>query len=240
LEEAKLVIGGSYEMKDAFRLGATFRRENQAVWDGLVPDNITEGQNAYGGRHESSQLVAELRLLMIKNLTAVVVGNFDKLEDFEDNGDIFLSETFAYKFNDGFNAGFDAVQFFYNRDNTDMDPGLLFRLWGTYAFGKAVPRLDLTYFMGGRSNTADGGNGSYHRKGFTAFPSKKEEDNDRSVFSIRPSVKVNLDSRTFIEIGDVINMDSAKDKAFADRKDGELNKDSRLTNVFYIDFRWNF
>jgi len=218
VEDAKYTFNGSYTMKDVFRLGVSFRTKNQAGWAPSAPP----ADYPYNGREETSQLIGEFRLLAAKDLTAVIVGIFDKLDDFSDSGNIILSETFAYKINNELSAGLDMVQFLYNRP-VGVDPGLLFHFWGSYTIGSIVPRVDLTYFIGGRSNTSQ----QYHRKGYAAAA------NDYSVFGIRPSVRINLDSRTFVEIGDVINLDFDKNSGYA-------GEDSQLTNVFYIDVKWSF
>jgi len=219
-EDAKYTFNAAYTMKDAFRLGVSFRTKNQAGW---APSTaVPPADYPFNGREETGQLIGEFRLLAVKDLAAVIVGVFDKLDDFSDSGNITISETFAYKINNEINAGLDMVQFLYNRP-TDEDPGLLFHLWGSYSIGSVVPRIDLTYFIGGRSNTSQ----QYHRRGYAAAA------NDFSVFGVRPSVRINLDSRTFVEIGDAINLDFDKNSGYA-------GEDSQFTNVFYIDVKWSF
>jgi len=112
------------------------------------------------------------------------------------------------------------------------------------------------YFMGGQSKTANGNN-QWERRGFVPqggaidaapwVPSTKkgslggvkDKDDDYSVLSFRPSVKINVDSRTFLEIGDIINYDFANfDGAYADKNDAK--KKSLLTNVFYVDLKFSF
>jgi len=225
LEDAKYVFSGSYTLADVFRLGATFRTENKAGWAPIVGSDYP-----YNGRQESSQLVGEFRFLGVKNLTAIAAASLDNLQAFDEKGNIIISETFAYKINNDINAGLDMVQFLYNR-NDAVDPSLLFRLWGSYAIGSIVPRLDLTYFMGGRSNTSQ----QYHRKGFANTIGIQGTDDDYSVLSARPSVKINLNPRTFLEIGDVLNFDSANFNV-----SGWGNEMSQFTNVFYIDVKWSF
>jgi hypothetical protein len=199
-------------------------------------------KDGYLGRDESSRLLGEFRYLGVKDLTAIAAASFDKIEDFDNSGNIIISETFAYKL-DSLNVGLNAVQFLYNRQS-EVDPGLLFNLWGSYAFGNIVPRLDLAYFLGGQSNlaaiTASGPTYTWQRpRGFTNKTGVKDEEDDYSVFSVRPSVRFNLDGKTFVEIGDIINFDSANfDGAYKDS--GDENKKSRLGNVFYIDFKWSF
>jgi len=240
-EDAKYTFNAAYTLPDTFRLGGSFRTKNKAGWNG-TPIPTDDSDYVYDGREESSQLIGEFRLLAVKGLTAVVIGIFDKLEDFSDNGNIILSETFGYKVNDDLNIGLNAVQFFYNRvvndDKVDYNPGLLFNPWGSYAFGSIVPRLDLVYFMGGRSKTVIADT-QWERRGFANVAKVKDAEDDYSVFSVRPSIKINVDSRTFLEIGDMINFDSAT-KAGAYKDSGDADKKSLLTNVFYVDVKFSF
>jgi hypothetical protein len=242
-EDVKYTFNAAYTMPDTFRLGVIFRTQNKAGWTGtryLDADDYT-----YGGREEPMFLQAELRVLAVKNLTAVVVGVFNKLEKFDERGNMMFSETFGYKL-DNLNVGLNAVQFLYNRGDADTDPALLFNPWVSYTIDKVVPRLDLAYFMGGRSKTTS--ESQWERRGFVpqggnvdgaGNPGIKGEDDDLSVFSVRPSVKINLDNRTFLEIGDMINYDFANyDGAYKDS--GDADKTSRLTNVFYVDVKFSF
>jgi hypothetical protein len=94
------------------------------------------------------------------------------------------------------------------------------------------------------------GNNTWGRTatGFASFASKPgaaDADDDYAVFNIRPSVKLNLNNRTFVEIGDSINIDSANFDGY--RKDGKAvsagspgDTKSRLSNVFYVDLKWSF
>jgi len=230
-------------LPDVFRLGATFRWKNKAGYD------ANSEKDGYQGRDESSRLIGEFRYLGVKDLTAVAAASFDKIEDFDNSGNIILSETFAYKL-DSLNFGLNAVQFLYNRKadaQPDKDPGLLFNLWGSYAFGGIVPRLDLAYFLGGQSSLGGNGNNTWGRTttGFASKTGTADVDDDYAVFNIRPSVKFNVNNRTFVEVGDSINFDSANFDGY--RKDGKAvsaetpgNTKSRLSNVFYIDFKWSF
>jgi len=234
--DVKYTYNAAYTLPDVFRLSATFRWKNKAGYD------ANSALAGYQGWHESSRLIGEFRFLGVKDLTAIVAFSFDKIEDFDDSGNIIFSETFAYKL-DSLTIGLNAAQFLYSR-KSDNDPGLLFNLWGSYAFGKIVPRLDLAYFLGGQS-TLGAGNNTWHRRGFVNRIGTTDTDDDYSVFSIRPSVKFNLDNRTFVEIGDKINFDFANFNGY--RKDGKAitstdpgDTSSRLSNVFYIDFKWSF
>ncbi|MCL2720559.1 MAG: hypothetical protein FWD47_04380 [Treponema sp.] len=210
LGEVKYVISGSYLMKDVFYIGASARTENRT------------------GNQQSGAIIGDLRLLMIKDLTAVFAFQLDNLQDFDNTGTMTFSETFAFKLTDDINVGLNAAQFFFNVDN--RDPAFLFNLWGSYTMGSLVPRIDLVYFINGESNGANSANSStqFHRKGYAARQ-------DRSVFSVRPSLRFNLDSRTHIEIGDVLYLDSAKNEVT-----NWGNEKSLFTNVFYIDVRWSF
>ena len=220
LWDARYTIHAAYTMKDVFRAGLSYRTEAEKIGTGT-----------------SSKMYGEFRFLGVKDLTAVIAASLDNMgEDFDTTGNIILSETFAYKI-DSVNLGLNAVQFLYNR-KTDYNPGMFFNLWGSYALDNIVPRLDLVYFMGGRSNLATSAM-TWHRKGFTNAAVEKADEKDVSVISVRPSVKFNLDSKTHIEIGDMINYDFGNyDGAYKDS--GDANKKSRLSNVFYVDAKWSF
>jgi hypothetical protein len=239
-EDVKYVVNAAYTMPDTFRLGVIFRTKNKAGWTGTR--YLENDDYDYSGREESMFLQTELRILAVKNLTAVIVGTFDKLEKFNKRGNMMFSETFGYKM-DNLNIGLNAVQFLYNRTDAsdvkiDYNPGLLFNPWVSYTIDKIVPRLDLVYFMGGQSKTANGNN-QWERRGFANAAKAKNADDDYSVFSARPSVKINLDSKTFLEIGDMINYDmAAKDGAYKDSSDA--NKNTLFSNVFYIDVKFSF
>jgi hypothetical protein len=233
--DVKYTYSAAYTLPDVFRVSATFRWKNKAGYD------ANAAKDGYQGRDESSRLLSEFRFLGVKNLTALVVGSFDKIEDFDNKGNIIFVETFAYKFN-GLSLGLNATQFLYNRKadaNPDRDPGLLFNLWGSYAFDNVVPRLDLAYFLGGQGNVGGSGDYKWHRIGFTNKEGVKDVDDDYTVFNIRPSVKFNVNSRVFVEVGDAIYFDSANfDGAYKDS--GDAGKKSLLSNVLYIDFKWSF
>jgi len=237
-EDVKYTFNAAYTAPDAFRLGAIFRAKNKAGW--TATRYLDNDDYAYGGREESMFLQAELRILADKNLTAVVVGTFDKLEKFDERGNIIFSETFGYKLDD-LGIGLNAVQFLYNRkvndEAVDYNPGLLFNPWVSYTIDKVVPRLDLVYFMGGRSKMTS--ENQWERRGFANVAKAKDAEDDYSVFSARPSVKINVDNKTFLEIGDMINYDMAvKDGAYKDS--GDADKKSLLTNVFYVDLKFSF
>ena len=235
--DLKYTYHASYTMPDVFRVGASFRWKNKAGYNTAIGD-----YNNYTARYESSQLIGEFRLLAVKDLTAVAAASFDKIEDFSNKGDMIFSETFAYKIN-SLTLGLNAVQFLYKRGDVKYDPSLLFNLWGSYAIDKIVPRLDLVYFLGGQSNTGRNETTyTWHRKGFTNYNTalSNNDDDDYSAISIRPSVKFNFNSKTFIEIGDMINIDLASFDGYNDTVGGPRNTDSRISNVFYIDFKWSF
>jgi hypothetical protein len=245
LDQVKYTVNTAYTMPDLFRFGVIFRNKNRTFWS-KTDTSISDDAYGYGGYYEPWTLIGELRVLAVKDLTAVVVGVFDYIDNFSKKGNITLSETFGYKLGD-INFGLNAVQFIYNRedgngDKIEYDPRLLFNLWGSYTINNIVPRLDLVYFVGGQSKTASGAN-QWERRGFAAQAADKkgikDDDDDYSVFSVRPSVKLNLDSRTFLEIGDWINIDMGNwDGAYGDK--GDAKKRSLFTNVFYVDVKFSF
>jgi hypothetical protein len=241
LDQAKYTVNVAYTMPDTFRFSLLFRNKNRTMWSN-TDFTLDDDKYAYSGSYEPMTLVGELRVLAVKDLTAVAVGVFDYLDKFSEKGNVTLSETFGYKLDD-LNVGLNAVQFLYNRTDTndkkvDYNPSLLFNPWVSYTIDKIVPRLDLVYFTGGRSKTASGAN-QWERRGFAAAAAKTDDKKDYSVFSIRPSVKLIVDNRTFLEVGDMINIDMGNwDGAYADK--GDANKKSLFTNVFYVDVKFSF
>jgi len=249
--DVKYTINAAYTLPDTFRLSAIFRTKNKAGWTGTRYKNNDDYD--YGGREEPMFLQTELRVLAVKNLTAIVVGVFNKLEKFDERGNMMFSETFGYKM-DNLNVGLNAVQFLYNRKGMNADPALLFNPWVSYTIDKIIPRLDLVYFMGGRSkfgytnpNNPNPEN-QWERRGFVpqggnvdgaGTPGVKGKDDDYSVLSARPSVKINVDNRTFLEVGDMINYDFANFNG-AYKDSGDANKKSLFTNVFYVDVKFSF
>jgi len=231
------IIGNNLE--EFFSLGAAFRMKNKAGWNGTI--DIDRLGYIYDGRQESAQLTGEFRFLKLRRLTAIMAFSLDKLENFAAQGDTVISQTFAYEFN-RFTLGLNAVEFIYNREDPLGKkllyyPGLLFNLWASYTYIILDSRLDLVYFWGGRSRVGGTESNMWHRKGFI----NQDPDNTHilSVFCVRPSVKLNLLSRAFIEIGNMFNYDYGNyDAAYGDS--GDLKKRSRISNVFYIDLRWSF
>ena len=249
--DVKYVFGASYTMPDIFWLGASFRTKNKAGWD--KPIDYETLLYVYNGRQESAQFIGELRFWAIENFNAAAVAILDKLEDFEYNGDIVYSEAVDCKIGSA-TIGLNAAQFLYNRkypsgQEEPYDPALLFNLWADYAIGEAtVPRLDIVYFIGGMSQQGyliSGGLNQfsatmYHRRGIINAPSEKRFDYTRYLFSVRPSAKFNLNSKTFVEIGDLINVDYSNKDVYASEMEGLIDSKSRVTNVAYIDLKWEF
>ena len=209
-DDVKYTFNMAYTMDKTFRFMASYRTHNETGGD--VEDN------------GSSQVLAELRLLAVDNLTAVVVGRIDGLEEkggrkFDENGTISFYETFDYKMG-ALRFGLNAAQYVSNENGADL--GLLFNPWVNYTFseGNIVPRLDLAYFMGGER----GNDTNYDRLAFVA-----NYDRDSYVMNIRPSVKLNLDSRNSFEIGDSI---------YYSKQSNSI--DSVIINVVYIDLAARF
>jgi len=231
LWEVKYTFGVAYTMPEVFKVNLSFRSFNSAggstaaTWD--IP--VTSPAAANSGRN-TARAVGEFRLLAVKDLTAILEVELDKLwspkeldQKFGDVGLMNFYETVAYKIGD-LTVGLNAAQYISNVDNTDV--GLRFNPWVSYAIseGKIVPRLDGIIFLAGdrvrwTSGNIPGDYGKYDRKNDLA-PTYKTED---KVFGGRPSVKINFDSRTVLEIGDVLYY----------RKPAV--GDSFIDNVFYLD-----
>jgi hypothetical protein len=239
LDRIKYTIGAGYTMPDLFKVTASFRTANQT---GDEVSRYDDADLEKFSSSETSKLIFGVQLLAVKNLTAVVEAEVDKLEDTgvdkkKDNIDLNFYETIGYKIGD-LSFGLNAVEYLKSEKDKDYDLGLHLNPWISYAIGSIVPRLDLNYFMSGKALTESGKNDNlpgtkYHRKVFNYA----DKDNP-SVIAVRPSVKFNIDKNTFIEIGDLIAVSNGPEGAFADADD--LKKSSNLNNVFYVDFVWKF
>ncbi|MDR2314510.1 MAG: hypothetical protein LBE02_08250 [Spirochaetaceae bacterium] len=216
---AKYVFNIGYTFPEVFKLTATFRNDNDA--------------GGSTNRDETMKSIIGARLFMVKNLTAIAEVEVDELgEDFDTKGKINFYETLGYKLN-SLNFGLNAVQYLSQADDSDI--GLRFNPWVSYTIGKIVPRLDLVYFIGGKVDGSDNDeDGKYGRKNYAPVSGNNK---DWSVIGARPSVKINFDSKTVLEIGDVINFETAANDYYGVA--GDLS-DSKITNVFYVDLKLSF
>jgi hypothetical protein len=247
LNRLKYTLNAGYTMPDLFKANLIFRTKNQAgAGSGTgFATNVTEdttGKEVFAGFQESAMLVMEARLLAVKNLTGILVAQIDKLEDYDTTGVFNLYQTIGYKMGD-LGLGLNAAQYFSRAKNAAGEPsdvGLHFNPWVSYTIGNIVPRLDLNYFLAGKALVSPGANqlpgASYHRKVFSLANNYAADD--VSVFALRPSVKLNIDPKTFVEIGNLIAIANGPEGSFADVADAK--KASNFSNVFYIDFKWSF
>ena len=211
-DDIKYTFMASYTMPDVFKINVSGRTFNAT------------------GNGTSAQVIGELRLLVVKDLTAVIefqmnnlYSTANKFDEFSKTGIFNLYETIAYSMDD-LKFGLNAGQYFSNASQ-DKDASLAFSPWISYAMaeGKIVPRLDVGLFLGGHQNA-----NNYDRRNeykaasnatSTAIYNLKE-----TTFSVRPSVKIFMDSRNFMEIGNAFYCNFVKDT------------DAVLTNIFYLDF----
>jgi hypothetical protein len=238
LDRLKLTFNAGYTVPELLKLTLTFRTANQTGDDAFPVDTDSETF----GSNETSKLIFGAQVLAIKDLTAVLEAEVDKLEDVgadkeKDNINFNLYETLGYKLG-ALAFGLNAVQYIRVEKDVDHDLGVQLTPWVSYALGSIVPRLDLTYFLAGAATTAPGKEigSKYHRKVF-AYSDNGEDLDDVSVIAIRPSVKFNI-GKGFIEIGDLIAIASGPDSSFADADDA--TRSSNFDNVFYVDFKWSF
>jgi len=208
MKDAKYTLNAAYTMDKVFRFMASFRTANKTGGD---------------SKYNPSQILAEFRLLAVDGLTAIVVGQMANLDKDDQNKDINIYETFGFKIGD-LGIGLNAAQYLRtlpSGSTAKKDLSFWVNPWVSYALGEGsvVPRLDVVYFMGGGM---DGEN--YHRRGFAV-----NYDSDRYVINARPSVKINVDSRTSFEIGDSFYYtQGAKDSS-------GKKPDPGMTNVVYAD-----
>ena len=197
----------SYTLPDVFKINLSGRTFNAS------------GNN-------SARVLAEFRLLAVKGLTAIVELEMDNLYNradhfnyFTTDGKVNIFETFAYKI-DSLNFGLNAAQYISNAAAADM-VGIRFNPWISYALldGKLVPRLDGVFFLAGEWKSAQ----NYDRRADLAATNKK----GTYVFNVRPSLKINVDSRNSFEIGDVMYYEKA-------------TGGKTFSNVFYLDYVFRF
>ena len=195
-DHTKYTFGLAYTMPEVFRVTASFRTFNQATGD---TPTVADPYPSTDGRTRG-RFVGELRLLAVENLTAIFEVELDRLyhpdndDLFNDDGRINLFQTLAYRMDD-LRFGLNAVQYISNADGHD-DIALRFNPWVSYtlADGSIVPRLDAVYMMGGEWT------GNWDRRGDFGGNSLFY-DHDLWVVNVRPSVRLNIDSRTSLEIG---------------------------------------
>ena len=210
-QDAKYTFMASYTMPEVFKINVSGRNLN------------TTGNN-------SAQVIGELRLLMVKDLTAVIEFQMDnlysianKFDEFSKTGYFNLYETIAYSMDD-LKFGLNAGQYFSNNTGHD-DAGLVFSPWVSYALaeGKIVPRLDAAVFLGGHQYKTNYDRRNEYKASTTANRTGTYNFDD-TTFSVRPSVKLFFDSRNFMEIGN----------AFYSHKN--KGNDAEIINFFYLDF----
>jgi hypothetical protein len=234
-----------YTMPDVFRVNFTFRQKNNA--GGNVPVAQFWDKNlGHLGTDERSRILGDVQLLMVPNLRAIVAFNIQNLNVFPSAGILQFSETFEYRM-DAITVGLNMMQWFYmaedaSGDAVDYDPSLLFNLWGQYRMGMLIPRLDLFFGVGVRS--ALGGNEAWRwdqRAGFNNIAAPKDGDNTNTYFAIRPRLRIQVDSRSFMDLGTQLTFDSANFDAW-NKKGGFApgDTDSRFSGVFFLDFNWTF
>ena len=219
--KVKYTFGLAYTMPEVFKFNASFRSFNEAGVSSRA----------------SARAIGEVQLLMVQDLTAIVEVELDNLytraeefDQFSKTGIFNIYETFAYKMDD-LRFGLTAAQYIKNvpegaTGNAALkDIGLRFNPWISYALseGKIVPRLDAVFFLAGDRASETGSDGYKWDRRYEVAPTYNK---DVYVFNVRPSVKINFDSKAALEIGDVVYY----------RKNPALNKgDGFINNVFYVD-----
>jgi hypothetical protein len=229
--ETKYTANAGYTLPDLFKFTFTYRSRSAT---GLT--SINNGQI-------SSRAIIGAQILAVKDLIGVFEFEIDNIGDtFNTTGSLTgllnFYETVAYKAGD-LGLGLNAIQFVKHQSQKG-DPGLQFNPWVSYALGSIVPRLDLVYFSGGRAalnySSTSATRGKYFYLG-TVGAYTPDYDRDFYAFTIRPSVKFNVDTAV-VELGDVINIEHGPSGTYQHPED--TKKASRLTNVLYVDFKWTF
>ncbi|MDR2446592.1 MAG: hypothetical protein LBD58_04800 [Treponema sp.] len=214
---AKYTFNVGYTLPNAFKITATFRPKNDA--------------GGSSNRDESMKASAGLRLLMVKDMTAIAEAYLDKLEEFDSKGAVTIFETLGYKIG-GLSFGLNAGEYIVIDEKKDF--AVNFNPWVSYALGGIAPRLDVVCFLGGQPSGSSGtAEGSYPRiASYSATNNAKD-----SVVGISPSVKFAIDGKTSLEIGDAVNFEQWHENHYG--ASGH-KKNGKITNVFYIDVKWSF
>jgi hypothetical protein len=230
-EDLKYVFSLGYTMEDVFKVVASVRTSSKT--NGNIDQPFT------GSSAPNDEAALGFNLLAVPKLTAVLEVKVDHLYKFSDLGTVFVYETIAYDLG-ALDLGLNAGQYLNQADQTggsSSDFGLMISPWVSYTINKIVPRLDVLYFMAGKPSyvAAAGGagasSGKYNFLNWEAYA--PTWDSEYSVIAVRPSVKVNFNSNTAVELGDIVNFELGPDNAYS-------GESSRLTNIFYADFVWKF
>jgi hypothetical protein len=224
---AKTTFGGTVELDDikyTFNLGFTIPELLRFVASFRT-------KNASGvAVAETSRALAGISILAVKDLTAILEGEFNRLTDFSNTGAIGVYETLGYKLG-GLGFGLRAAEYLSQAANTDL--AVEIAPWVEYAFGNIAPRLDVTYYLGGTAPITTGGN--YGRLfGYNAVT----YNTGNRLINFRPSVKFNVGT-AFVELGDIIYLSKTAAVAAAGAAPASAGTDT-LWNVFYVDFKWSF
>jgi hypothetical protein len=243
LDQAKYTFSLGYTLPEVVKFAASYRPKSEAGVVATAADPL------------ASRLRAGVSLLAVPGLKAVLEAELDNLQDFsglkvneEDawdrpvtgtitpfsaSGKINIYETFQYDLG-SLSVGLWAAQWISQAEDADL--GLFVSPWVSYTLGSIVPRLDLGYGSAARNNfytvNATSGavtNSNWRRNNYIAT-----YIDDFSVISIRPSVKFNIDANTFVEIGDLIDINNGPAGTW------QAEDDAIIANVFYVDFKWSF
>jgi hypothetical protein len=226
-EDLKYVFSLGYTLEDVFKVVASVRTGSKT--DGEI--GKAYANTGSSDPFPNDEAIVGFKLLAVPKLTAVLEAKIDHLYKFSDIGKVFIYETLGYDLGN-LDIGLNAGQYLRQASNSDI--GIMAAPWVSYTAGKIVPRLDVLYFMAGKPSyvaaTTGASSGKYNFLNWEAYA--PTWNYDLSVLAVRPSVKFNFDSKTSIELGDIVNFEMG-DKNF----NGE---DSRLTNIFYVDLVWKF
>ena len=248
LNDVRYTLHAGYTMPDVFRADVSFRFPNKAGGNGSDPngDRNDTTIHFYNGHDEDMAFLAGFRFLGVSDLTAAVSFFATNLQRWDENGLFQPFLSLGYKMGD-INVGLDSSAWFYSKDWGGKDakpaPSAVFIPWASYAIGNVVPRLDLYIFPNGSSALGGSESWNWHRVGYVNRANRTDGNNDQGhfLFGLRPSVKINVDSRAHVEFGAQINMDFAEND-YWNKKGGFAtpDTDSRTSAAIFVDFKWVF
>jgi hypothetical protein len=233
--DAKYTAGLSFTAPNVVKFVTSFRTKNKLT----APTD--------GGSH--NQLIAGINILALSDLglKLVLEGRFTDIgEDNEvDPMDVDGFVTVGYT-KDALSLGlnFALYKVGVNKPSGSTisdDPVLAFWLYGSYAVTESiVPRLDVAFVLNDYADgykTNGGDQMTWHHKAFTASKGSGSPatggNKDQKLIAFKPAVLLKIDANNTLEIGDYVGVHLDANKVFGD-------KDTLITNAFYIDYVFKF
>jgi hypothetical protein len=229
--DAKYTVGLSFTAPSIVKVVTSFRTKNTLV--------VSTDANSH------NQLIAGINILALSDLglKLVLEGRVTDLGENADKDPMDLDgfATIGYAqgpLSLGLNAAFYKAGL--NKPSASAipdEPIMAFWLYGSYAVTESiVPRLDALFMLNSYDDRYISANGqsSWHYKNFVK-DAGTSSDKDQKLIAFRPAVLLKMDANNSLEIGDYVGVHINAEKVFAGG-----DKDTLISNVFYIDYVFKF